>query len=134
MNKVLDFLIDIGTITLKKKEDILYQLTLPPPSTIEKVQYSGDEWSITSRKNSTPNPLNKRLLEIMNKVGICLLLSLFVQIFDFDKQYGRFSCYICVRKLCLTFLKVQRFLCVFIINKRLTFNFEIFWNKQTYGT
>ncbi|EJW77915.1 orotate phosphoribosyltransferase [Wuchereria bancrofti] len=32
MNKVLDFLIDIGTITKKMKENILYQLTLPPQS------------------------------------------------------------------------------------------------------
>lgn len=69
MNNVLDFLVDVGIITTEKKEDILYQLSLPPPSIIEKVQYS-DDWSLTSRKNSTHNALNKRLLEIMNKVGI----------------------------------------------------------------
>ncbi|MCP9262644.1 Uridine 5'-monophosphate synthase [Dirofilaria immitis] len=66
MNKMLDFLIDIGTITLKKKEDILYQLTLPPPSVTNKIQYK-DDWSLVSRKDATLNCLNKKLLEIMNK-------------------------------------------------------------------
>lgn len=71
---MLDFLVDIGTITTEKKEDILYQLALPPPSTTEKV-YRSDNWSLTSRKDSTRNSLNKRLLEIMNKVSTCFLFG-----------------------------------------------------------
>lgn len=69
MNKILDFLIDVGTITRKKKEDILYQLTLPPPSSIEDVHYNA-EWSLTARKDSTTNPFNKKMLEVMNKVRL----------------------------------------------------------------
>ncbi|VDK88091.1 unnamed protein product [Litomosoides sigmodontis] len=75
MNKMLDFLVNIGTITTKRKEDILYQLTLPPPSNTEKV-HGSDNWSLTSRKNSTQNPLNKKLLEIMNKKKTCLCIAI----------------------------------------------------------
>ncbi|VDN07592.1 unnamed protein product [Thelazia callipaeda] len=75
MNKILDFLIDVGTITRKKKEDILYQLTLPPPLTIENVDYNG-EWSLKSRRDSTQNPFNKKMFDIMNRKKTCLCLAI----------------------------------------------------------
>ncbi|VDM10974.1 unnamed protein product [Wuchereria bancrofti] len=98
MNKVLDFLIDIGTITKKMKENILYQLTLPPQS-IGKVQYN-DDWSLTSRKNSTPNTLNKKLLEIMNKKKTCLCIAIDItKCEEIIKIIEQTAGYICAVKL-----------------------------------
>ncbi|CAG9532072.1 unnamed protein product [Cercopithifilaria johnstoni] len=95
MNKVLDFLIDDGTITIKKKEDILYQLTLPPPSITEKVQCNGD-WSLTLRKNSTQNPLNKKLLEIIIKKKTCLCIAVDItkseEIIQIIEKTGDYVC------------------------------------------
>ncbi|OZC08826.1 hypothetical protein X798_04151 [Onchocerca flexuosa] len=95
MNKILDFLIDVGTITTKKKEDILYQLTLPPPLTAKKIQYS-DDWSLASRKGSTSNSLNKRLLEIMNKKKTCLCLAIDItkseEIIQIIEKTGGYVC------------------------------------------
>lgn len=67
MTKILDFLIDVGTITPKKKEDILYQLSLPLPKSEDGPNTLG--WSLTTRKNATQNLFNKKLMEIMNKVS-----------------------------------------------------------------
>ncbi|VDK47308.1 unnamed protein product [Gongylonema pulchrum] len=75
MNLILDFLIDIGTITPKGKEDILYQLSLPPPSTIENVRYNM-EWSLHARRESTTNAFNKKMLEIMSRKKTCLCLAI----------------------------------------------------------
>ncbi|KAM3717580.1 Uridine 5'-monophosphate synthase [Dirofilaria immitis] len=95
MNKMLDFLIDIGTITLKKKEDILYQLTLPPPSVTNKIQYK-DDWSLVSRKDATLNCLNKKLLEIMNKKKTCLCIAIDVtkceEIIQIIEKTGGYIC------------------------------------------
>ncbi|EFO27244.1 orotate phosphoribosyltransferase [Loa loa] len=96
MNKVLDFLIDIGIITAKRKEDILYQLTLPPPT--EKIH--NHDWSLTSRENSTPNALNKRLLEIMNKKKTCLCIAIDItKCEDIIQIVEKTAGYICAVKL-----------------------------------